>query len=159
MKDNKMNKIIMKMEDMEKFCGFLNLDFKALEPNKQEQMLNCFQKVVDDRIEETNKAAEETPKTNLKNYVVMEFESYNERRYSRPWIAMIKDGKFDFNTRVGYYSGNHGEAGALIISEPKENIIYAYGHKDNRGNGGFVNYGKFIDGNFVKCDKAGRTEE
>lgn len=154
-----MNKIIMKMEDMEKFCNFLNLDFKALDLNKQKQMLTCFQKVVDNRAEETNKAAEETSKTELKNYVVMEFESYNERRYSRPWIAVVKDGKFDFNKRVGYYSGNHGEEGAIIITEIADDIIYAYGQKDNRGNCGFIKYGKFIDGRFVDCDKAGRINE
>lgn len=110
-------------------------------------------KVFDGEVKEENKSRE-LPK----GFVVMSFGSYNDRRYSLPWIATIKDGKYDFTRTVGYYSGNKGEAGDLIISEPQENVIYAYGQKDNRGNCGFIKYGKFIDGRFVDCDKAGKDK-
>ena len=89
--------------------------------------------------------------------ILTHFESYNERRYSAPWIATIKDGMYDFSDKVGYYTGNKGDEGDIVVTEPRQNVIYAYGQKDYRGGN---TYKKFViwDGEkFVGCDKAGRA--
>ena len=30
-------------------------------------------------------------------FVVASFDNYNQRRYGKPWIGTIKDGKYDFS--------------------------------------------------------------
>jgi len=75
-------------------------------------------------------------------------------------VATIENGKYNFDNKPGYYTGNDfngtGEAGDLIVTSPEENIIYAYGQKDHRGNGTEINYATWNGEKFVECDKAGR---
>lgn len=34
------------------------------------------------------------------------YDSFNHRRYGNPWVAIVsKDGKIDFNRKVGGYTG------------------------------------------------------
>jgi len=66
--------------------------------------------------------------------ITIETDSYNERRYGRPWIA-----KVDFSESVkgdfafGDWAGDHynGGAGVLTINADPGEII-AQGQKDNR---------------------------
>jgi hypothetical protein len=66
--------------------------------------------------------------------ITIETNSYNSRRYGRPWIAVV-----DFSTspkgeyRWGEWVGNHnsGSAGLLVI-EAAEGDIVATGQKDFR---------------------------
>jgi hypothetical protein len=66
--------------------------------------------------------------------ITIETDSYNHRRYGRPWIA-----KVDFNKSVkgdfawGDWAGDHynGGAGVLTIGANPGDII-AQGQKDNR---------------------------
>lgn len=93
--------------------------------------------------------------------VVKNYESFNQRRYSNPWIAKVgTDGKMDFTTRVGNYTGSYGkgEAGQLYLSNPTNGTVYAYGQKDNRGNNGGYQYIKMVDGNVQEIEKTALIE-
>ena len=66
-------------------------------------------------------------------FTVQEFESFNGRRKSNPWIAKVdKLGKIDFSEKVGGYTGAYGkgEAGILYITNPIEGQVYVWGQKD-----------------------------
>ena len=93
-----------------------------------------------------------------KNVTIAWFDAYNFRRYSDPWVATIKDGKYDFNNRVGAYTGKYhaGEAGSLVVTCPETDVIYAYGQKDNRGRNTVISYAIWDGSGFVSCDKFGR---
>lgn len=91
---------------------------------------------------------------------VMSFDAYNERRFGKPWIATVQNGKFNFAKDVGYYTaGNPGDAGELVITDINQDYIYTYGQKDYSGNRGFIYFGRIVDGRFVRCDKAGKVIE
>jgi len=88
--------------------------------------------------------------------VVKNYDCFNQRRYSNPWISKTdSNGKIDFTVKVGGYTGGYakGEAGQLYITNPTEGMVYAYGQKDNRGNNGGYQYIKIIDGKIVDIDK------
>ena len=58
-------------------------------------------------------------KEEIKNAAVRHFESYNERRYSLPWICLMTDtGSYDFSKKIGTYTGNKGDEGDLIVFKP-----------------------------------------
>ena len=65
--------------------------------------------------------------------VQFEFESYNFRRYSRPWGARVKLSgvriKLDF---CGAWNGTASEGGSVAIDARPGDIV-ACGQKDNRG--------------------------
>ena len=67
---------------------------------------------------------------------VQTYSSYNHRRYSIPWIALVNPhtAKPDFSQKVGGYTGDAGEEGDLFLYDPIENAVYMYGQKDYRGN-------------------------
>jgi hypothetical protein len=71
-------------------------------------------------------------------------ESYNERRYGRPYIALC-----DASAKVvswGNWLGTHGSDGELSITVPAGACILMRGQKDTRGNGGDPRYALCIDG-------------
>lgn len=87
---------------------------------------------------------------------VRSFGSFNKRRYSNPWIAMVgKDARLDFSKKCGGYTGgyNKGEAGELYVTDPVEGQVYGYGQKDYRGSGSFTAYVQYRDGEFVEVEK------
>ena len=91
--------------------------------------------------------------------VVGRYESFNQRRYSNPWVAIVskETGKIDFSAKVGGYTGGYGkgEAGELYINNPVVGAVYAYGQKDYRGNNGGYQYVKYIgDGHFEDVEKS-----
>jgi hypothetical protein len=90
--------------------------------------------------------------------VVSSYGSFNQRRYSNPWIALVskETGKIDFSAKVGGYTGAYGkgDAGDLYIIDPQVGSVYAYGQKDYRGNNGGYQYVKYIgDGHFEDIEK------
>ncbi len=84
--------------------------------------------------------------------VLKHYDSFNKRRYSTPWVAIVdkKTAKPDFRKKVGDYTGgyNTGEAGDLYIFEPEEGAVYMYGQKDYRGNGTQRKFALYKDGEF-----------
>ena len=59
-------------------------------------------------------------------FAVKEFEEFNGRRKSQPWIAKVnKLGKIDFSEKVGGYTGGDGkgEAGILYLTNPIEGQV------------------------------------
>lgn len=87
---------------------------------------------------------------------IAKYDSFNRRRYSNPWVAIVgKDGRIDFSRKVGGYTGAYGkgEAGELFISNPVEGAVYAYGQKDWRGDNGGYSYIQYNGGEFVPVDK------
>jgi len=63
------------------------------------------------------------------------FDRYNERRYSKPWGAVITfpDGiKLNYDFR-GHYDASAGD----VLIEADAGAVVAFGQKDNRGNGTF----------------------
>ena len=82
------------------------------------------------------------------------YEEFNFRRYSNPWVCEFNNGKYDFAKKVGGYTGRYGagEAGALYVTEPKENQVYAYGQKDNRGGHTERNFVIYQNGEFIEID-------
>lgn len=67
-------------------------------------------------------------------------QSFNSRRYSKPWIAKIVNGKYNFTGRwIGEIDRGNGTAGACIIDANPGDVI-AQGIKDNRGNGSENNF-------------------
>lgn len=66
---------------------------------------------------------------------IAKYDSFNERRYSNPWVAICDSKcKPNFDKKVGEYTGGYGkgESGDLIVYEPVEGAVYMYGQKDNR---------------------------
>ena len=64
---------------------------------------------------------------------IKDFEAYNHRRYSRPWVALVVDAKPDFSVEVGRYTSKSGEAGELVIIDPQVGQLFMYGQKDYKG--------------------------
>lgn len=95
----------------------------------------------------------------MNNAVINHYYSYNERRYSTPWVCeMTADGKYNFEKRIGTYTGNgrKGEEGDLVVFEPVVGQVYGYGQKDYRGNKTEIGHAKWDGEKFVECDKLGR---
>ncbi len=96
--------------------------------------------------------------TKFENVVVTSFDSYNDRRYSRPWICkMTATGTYDFSCRVGCYTGQDGKEGELVLFCPVQSQVYAYGQKDRRGNNTLIKYVKWTGSEFVVCNKLGKV--
>lgn len=79
--------------------------------------------------------------------IKIETNSYNHRRYSKPWIAKVdfsdnKKGKFIFGNFLG---GSPGDEGLLTIDANIGDIV-ANGQKDYRGNNTECDF-NFVDHN------------
>ena len=95
----------------------------------------------------------------MKNQIIASFDNYNERRFSSPWVCkMGADGTYNFDDRIGVYTGNsrEGEGGDLVIFDPEIGQVYGYGQKDHRGNRTVKKYAKWDGEKFVACDILGR---
>ncbi|MEL7608126.1 MAG: hypothetical protein AAGU74_01310 [Bacillota bacterium] len=82
-------------------------------------------------------------------------DSYNQRRYSSPWVARIIDGKYDFKAANSSFTGDTrtGAGGELLLINPVTDGIYAYGQKDHRGNGTYVIFTRFDGEGFATIEK------
>ena len=71
--------------------------------------------------------------------IAYEFDSYNHRRYGRPWAAVVEltedDTKlsYDFSLRTTVLADNDGDAGVLEIHDVLPNQVLVIGQKDYRG--------------------------
>jgi hypothetical protein len=83
--------------------------------------------------------------------VAIEFIAYNERRYSKPWIAKVVDwptGKQP-TLEFGVYIGS--DSGGEVEIDADENDVIRYGQKDYRRSSSINSwarvdpYGNFID--------------
>jgi hypothetical protein len=98
----------------------------------------------------------------MENIIVEHFASYNQRRYSTPWVCpMGPRGEYNFSVRCGTYTGNAqaGEEGDLVIFEPEVGQVYAWGQKDYRGSNTLVRFCVFDGERLVPCDKLGKKKE
>ena len=96
------------------------------------------------------------------NNIIASYRTYNKRRYSTPWVCEIREGgKYDFEKNVGIYTGNgrEGEAGDLVVFEPIEGQVYAFGQKDYRGNNTEKRFAKWNGEEFIECDILGREKK
>ena len=73
--------------------------------------------------------------------VVVAFDAYNGRRYSRPWIARVTAWPVGDRATLefGAYLGN--ERGGEVEIEAEPGAVVRWGQKDNRGNGTRAHYG------------------
>lgn len=92
----------------------------------------------------------------IKNVVLKEYMSYNKRRYSKPWVCKMQNGKYNFSEKVGCFSAKDGEEGNLVVFKPVIGQVYGFGQKDYRGNGTEINFCKWNGSCFVECNKVGR---
>lgn len=92
----------------------------------------------------------------VKNAVVSHFMYYNRRRYSRPWVCQINNGKYDFSKEVGCFTGEDGDEGDLVVFEPVAGQVYAFGQKDYRGGNTEKSFCKWNGSEFQACDILGR---
>lgn len=92
---------------------------------------------------------------------IKDFEAYNHRRYSRPWVALVTDAKPDFSTEVGRYTAKSGEAGELVIVDPQVGQLFMYGQKDYRGRNTVVDYCVYTEKGLVDvpADKLSSVQE
>lgn len=91
----------------------------------------------------------------MKNVIVEHFESYNERRYSTPWVCLMNNGKYDFSRKIGTYTADKGYEGDLIVYAPVVGQVYGYGQKDYRGCNTIKSFVKWTGSEFVACDNMG----
>lgn len=92
---------------------------------------------------------------------IKDFEAYNHRRYSRPWVALVVDAKPDFSAEVGRYTAKSGEAGELVIIDPQVGQLFMYGQKDYRGRNTAVAYCVYTEKGLVDvpADKLSSVQE
>ncbi len=90
------------------------------------------------------------------NRTIATYSAYNERRYGLPWVALMVNGRYDFSRRVGFYTGRPGQEGDLVVTDPVEGQVYAYGRKDHRGGNTEIFYAVWTGEQFLPCDKIGR---
>ena len=92
---------------------------------------------------------------------IKDFEAYNHRRYSRPWVALVVDAKPDFSAEVGRYTSKSGEAGELVIIDPQVGQVFAYGQKDYKGRHTEIAYCVYTEKGLVDvpADKLSSVQE
>ena len=88
--------------------------------------------------------------------IQIETSVYNERRYSKPWIAKIE---FDSSGQAKYlwgnFIGNPGDEGLLVLDNIEIGDIFAKGQKDLRRNKTSNDFFIFKDeNNFEQVSKA-----
>ena len=94
-------------------------------------------------------------------FVVATYGSYNRRRYSKPWICEISDtGEYVFDKKVAMFDGlDDGKGGDLVIFNPIEGRVYAYGQRDYRGNNTDHVIFKYVGGKMLPCSRLGKLKD
>lgn len=92
---------------------------------------------------------------------IKDFEAYNHRRYSRPWVALVVDAKPDFSVEVGRYTSKSGDAGELVIVDPQVGQVFTYGQKDYKGRHTEIAYCVYTEKGLVDvpADKLSSVQE
>lgn len=87
--------------------------------------------------------------------ITKEFGSYNQRRYSRPWIARVSAWPVGGRAELAWGTYLGDDTGGTVEIEASEGDVIRYGQKDNRGNGGSANWAIVqADGSFTDCKEA-----
>lgn len=75
---------------------------------------------------------------------IAEFDDYNERRYSKPWMAKLslKGEELQFNF-CGLWTGDKKGSAGKLMAVVNDNDVIAYGQKDTRGNNSYMKYATF----------------
>ena len=99
------------------------------------------------------KKEEQEMDTTTTTTIKIETNSFNARRYSKPWIARVTfgaDGKaqYAWGDWVGTVTSGNGSAGTLVIAV-KDGDIVAAGQKDHRGGNTAIDYYQVRDGALV----------
>ena len=85
----------------------------------------------------------------------VKFDSYNDRRYSKPWIARVSKWAVGGRAEIvwGNYLGDY--RGGTCEVACKVGDVIRYGQKDTRGGGGFAAYAVVLeDGETLVLDEA-----
>lgn len=84
----------------------------------------------------------------------VEFEGYNARRFSRPWIAIVTEWTVGGRPELefGSFVGSANDGGYCEIAA-KEGDIIRWGRKDTRGNYSINKWGVFRSGEVVEIDQ------
>lgn len=89
--------------------------------------------------------------------IIREYPAYDQRRYSRPWVARCKPGTVfpDFSEPIGGFTGSYGtgEGGKLYVNNPKEGVVYMYGQRNYKKGGSERGYVVYRDGAFRKISQ------
>lgn len=64
--------------------------------------------------------------------ITIDTSSYNDRRYSKPWIAKIIIKGNDLKFNFGSWCGDPGSEGVLILDDMEPGDCFATGQKDFR---------------------------
>ena len=87
--------------------------------------------------------------------VSMDFSSYNERRFSRPWGAVItlNGTKLKYDFCGNFVSDKTGDEGTVFL-KCKKGYIVAFGQKDGRGKNSVNDFYQVLpDGKLASIDK------
>jgi hypothetical protein len=88
---------------------------------------------------------------NMEHTIIYKNDVYNERRYSRPWIATISvEGMKPQYSFDGQFLGEHGLSGETMMKTETGKII-AIGQKDYRGSHSLNRWFKVV-GSFEKIE-------
>lgn len=90
--------------------------------------------------------------------IICRYGCYRPTRYGTPWVHPVnEDGRINFNATVGEYTGGFatGNAGNLIVNEPEEGQVYAYGQYDRFKGRTFYGYKQYINGIFTPVLRIG----
>ncbi len=82
-------------------------------------------------------------------------DSYNERRYGKPWIAIVTFDSPKGDYSFGDWVGHPGEDGQLVL-KAETNDVVVIGQKDNRGKSDFEFY--YVDDKGKLQDLANKKE-
>ena len=90
-----------------------------------------------------------------KKVIRVRFDSYNVRRFSKPWIALVVQWSAGDKPSLefGYFYGDDQNGGFAEI-EAKEGDIIRWGQRDNRGNNTKNCWGVFRNGQLDEIAQA-----
>jgi len=93
--------------------------------------------------------------------ITLKTNSFNARRYGKPWIALVtfgKDGKanYTWGNWLGTIDRGNGSDGELVITAAEGDIV-ADGHKDFRKGNSNIDYWQVRNGELVHLD-GGKAE-
>lgn len=120
-----------------------NFDFSTMSADELRSIISSAQ------------AALQNLETSAATRVVVEFGSYNDRRYSRPWIAKVTSWPVGAAAKLqfGHYLGT--DAGGEAEIQAARGDIVRWGQKDNRGKGSTAHWGVVqADGSIAECTES-----
>lgn len=94
----------------------------------------------------------------MKDAVIAAYGAYDPKRYDRPRVGvMTENGIHDYGEETGTYTGGDGEAGNLIVFEPRERLVYCYDQREYRSGEYKYRYKVWDGTRFISCDREGNS--